>query len=59
MVRTYPKGVRFDSSNYNPMNLWSCGIQMIALNHQFPGEEGGREGGREGLREEGMCRGIN
>ena len=34
LVRTYPKGMRFDSSNYNPLPMWSCGIQMVALNFQ-------------------------
>ena len=36
-VRTYPKGARFDSSNYNPIPFWNNGIQMVALNYQFPG----------------------
>lgn len=35
-MRTYPKGTRFDSSNYDPMLMWSCGIQMAALNFQYP-----------------------
>lgn len=34
LVRTYPKGMRFDSSNYNPLPMWGCGIQMVALNFQ-------------------------
>ena len=37
LVRTYPKGVRFDSSNYNPLPMWNCGMQMVALNYQSPG----------------------
>ncbi|KAJ8922161.1 hypothetical protein NQ315_004096 [Exocentrus adspersus] len=32
--RVYPKGQRFDSSNYNPINMWNCGSQMVALNFQ-------------------------
>ncbi|CAH1179228.1 unnamed protein product [Phaedon cochleariae] len=32
--RVYPKGQRFDSSNYSPVNLWNCGSQMLALNFQ-------------------------
>ncbi|KAL3276024.1 hypothetical protein HHI36_020754 [Cryptolaemus montrouzieri] len=32
--RVYPKGQRIDSSNYNPVNLWNCGSQMVALNYQ-------------------------
>ena len=37
LVRTYPKGTRFDSSNYDPVPMWNCGIQMVALNWQYPG----------------------
>uniref|UniRef100_A0A1Y1KG69 1-phosphatidylinositol 4,5-bisphosphate phosphodiesterase gamma n=1 Tax=Photinus pyralis TaxID=7054 RepID=A0A1Y1KG69_PHOPY len=32
--RVYPKGQRIDSSNYNPINLWNSGSQMVALNFQ-------------------------
>ncbi|KAK9878390.1 hypothetical protein WA026_021698 [Henosepilachna vigintioctopunctata] len=32
--RVYPKFQRIDSSNYNPINLWNCGSQMVALNYQ-------------------------
>lgn len=32
--RIYPKGQRIDSSNYNPMQLWNVGSQMVALNYQ-------------------------
>ncbi|CAG9864543.1 unnamed protein product [Phyllotreta striolata] len=32
--RVYPKGQRIDSSNYNPINMWNCGSQMVALNFQ-------------------------
>lgn len=39
LVRTYPKGTRFDSSNYDPMQMWKCGVQMVALNFQYPGLE--------------------
>ena len=35
-VRTYPKGSRMDSTNYNPLPMWRCGIQMVALNYQYP-----------------------
>ncbi len=34
MMRTYPSGVRLDSSNFNPVLHWSEGCQMIALNYQ-------------------------
>lgn len=36
LVRTYPKGTRFDSSNYDPTIMWNCGIQLVALNYQYP-----------------------
>ncbi|XP_065161549.1 1-phosphatidylinositol 4,5-bisphosphate phosphodiesterase gamma-1 isoform X2 [Atheta coriaria] len=32
--RVYPKGQRIDSSNYNPINIWNSGSQMVALNYQ-------------------------
>ncbi|WAR03454.1 PLCL2-like protein, partial [Mya arenaria] len=35
--RIYPNGMRVDSSNYNPQDLWNCGCQMVALNYQTPG----------------------
>ena len=37
IVRTYPKGSRVDSSNYNPQTMWNAGIQMVAINFQKPG----------------------
>ena len=36
LVRTYPRGSRFDSSNYDPIMMWNCGIQLVALNFQKP-----------------------
>eukprot|EP00731_Ephydatia_muelleri_P028757 Em0020g401a len=36
LVRTYPKGTRFDSSNYDPTLMWGCGMHMVALNFQTP-----------------------
>ena len=38
LVRTYPSGIRTDSSNYPVMPLWNHGIQLVALNVQTPGE---------------------
>jgi phosphatidylinositol phospholipase C delta len=32
--RIYPKGVRVDSSNFNPAPAWASGNQMVALNYQ-------------------------
>ena len=34
LTRTYPSGVRIDSSNYDPMQFWACGAQLVALNYQ-------------------------
>lgn len=34
LVRVYPANMRIDSSNFNPLNFWSYGVQMAALNYQ-------------------------
>ncbi len=34
IIRTYPGGLRQDSSNANPVDAWNYGIQMAALNYQ-------------------------
>ncbi|KAK1396920.1 Phosphoinositide phospholipase C [Heracleum sosnowskyi] len=34
ILRVYPKGIRFDSSNYNPLIAWTHGAQMVAFNMQ-------------------------
>lgn len=34
LTRTYPAGVRVDSSNYNPILAWAMGCQLVALNFQ-------------------------
>lgn len=34
--RVYPKGQRIDSSNFDPVRIWNCGCQMVALNYQTP-----------------------
>lgn len=36
LSRVYPKGTRLDSSNYDPIRMWNCGVQMVALNYQTP-----------------------
>lgn len=38
LSRIYPKGQRIDSSNYDPLPMWNCGCQLVALNFQTPGE---------------------
>ena len=35
--RVYPKSLRANSSNMNPVDLWSAGVQMVALNYQSSG----------------------
>ncbi|XP_065842628.1 1-phosphatidylinositol 4,5-bisphosphate phosphodiesterase beta-2-like [Oscarella lobularis] len=32
--RIYPKGIRYDSSNYMPQVFWNAGCQMVSLNFQ-------------------------
>ncbi|RDX52458.1 1-phosphatidylinositol-4,5-bisphosphate phosphodiesterase 1 [Lentinus brumalis] len=34
LVRTYPKGTRIGSTNYEPHRYWSAGCQLVALNWQ-------------------------
>jgi len=34
VVRVYPKGTRFDSSNYMPVPSWVAGFNAVALNFQ-------------------------
>ncbi|KAG6551609.1 hypothetical protein Mapa_006688 [Marchantia paleacea] len=34
LLRIYPYGLRFNSSNYNPLVAWSHGAQMVAFNMQ-------------------------
>ncbi|KAF3776055.1 Phosphoinositide phospholipase C 2 [Nymphaea thermarum] len=37
LLRVYPKGIRVDSSNYNPLIGWMYGAQLVALNMQGSG----------------------
>lgn len=34
VLRVYPKSIRVDSSNYNPLIGWMHGVQMVAFNMQ-------------------------
>ncbi|KAF4339019.1 phospholipase C [Fusarium beomiforme] len=34
LMRTYPDGMRVDSSNYDPVIFWRAGVQVVALNWQ-------------------------
>jgi hypothetical protein len=37
LVRIYPFGLRFDSSNLDPFAFWATGCQMVCLNYQTAG----------------------
>ncbi|KAM8795397.1 1-phosphatidylinositol 4,5-bisphosphate phosphodiesterase delta-3 [Eudromia elegans] len=39
LSRVYPLGLKMDSSNYNPQEMWNAGCQLVALNFQTPGYE--------------------
>ncbi|KZL64121.1 1-phosphatidylinositol-bisphosphate phosphodiesterase [Colletotrichum tofieldiae] len=34
LMRTYPHGLRLDSSNFDPVIFWRAGVQVVALNWQ-------------------------
>ena len=34
LSRVYPQGKRVDSSNFDPQQMWNCGMQLVALNYQ-------------------------
>ncbi|KAI9725642.1 MAG: Phospholipase C [Chrysothrix sp. TS-e1954] len=36
LMRVYPQGTRFTSSNPNPLQFWRRGVQMVATNWQTP-----------------------
>uniref|UniRef100_A0A674I5B2 Phosphoinositide phospholipase C n=1 Tax=Terrapene triunguis TaxID=2587831 RepID=A0A674I5B2_9SAUR len=39
LTRIYPSGLRTDSSNYDPQEMWNVGCQLVALNVQTAGAE--------------------
>ncbi|VDP26314.1 unnamed protein product [Onchocerca flexuosa] len=39
LVKSYPKGLRQDSSNFCPVESWIFGIQSVALNMQTSGKD--------------------
>ncbi|XP_039187319.1 1-phosphatidylinositol 4,5-bisphosphate phosphodiesterase delta-3 isoform X3 [Crotalus tigris] len=39
LSRIYPLGLKMNSSNYNPQEMWNVGCQIVALNFQTPGAE--------------------
>lgn len=53
LSRTYPSGLRTDSSNYNPQDMWSVGCQIVALNFQTAGLEMDLNDGL--FRQNGCC----
>jgi len=38
LVRIYPKGTRFTSTNYEPHRFWASGAQLVAMNWQTFGD---------------------
>lgn len=38
LTRTYPKGLRVSSSNYEPHRFWASGCQLVAINWQTFGK---------------------
>lgn len=38
LVRIYPKGMRFTSTNYEPHRFWASGTQLVAMNWQTFGK---------------------
>ncbi|XP_053119091.1 1-phosphatidylinositol 4,5-bisphosphate phosphodiesterase delta-1 [Hemicordylus capensis] len=53
LSRIYPAGWRTDSSNYNPVDMWNVGCQIVALNFQYKGAEMDVHQGR--FQENGFC----
>ncbi|KAM9364131.1 1-phosphatidylinositol 4,5-bisphosphate phosphodiesterase delta-4 isoform 2-T2 [Pholidichthys leucotaenia] len=53
LSRIYPSGLRTDSSNYNPQEMWSIGCQIVALNFQTAGLEMDLNDGL--FRQNGCC----
>ncbi|GAM21056.1 hypothetical protein SAMD00019534_042310 [Acytostelium subglobosum LB1] len=55
MIRVYPRGTRFGSSNYDPLPSWVAGFQLVALNHQTSAEPMWLN---EGMFEDNGCSGY-
>ncbi|XP_053184098.1 1-phosphatidylinositol 4,5-bisphosphate phosphodiesterase delta-4 [Scomber japonicus] len=53
LSRIYPSGLRTDSSNYNPQEMWNVGCQIVALNFQRAGLEMDLNDGL--FRQNGCC----
>ncbi|XP_019607764.2 1-phosphatidylinositol 4,5-bisphosphate phosphodiesterase delta-3 [Rhinolophus sinicus] len=46
LTRVYPLGLRMNSANYSPQDMWNSGCQLVALNFQTPGYEMDLNAGR-------------
>ncbi|XP_056367991.1 1-phosphatidylinositol 4,5-bisphosphate phosphodiesterase delta-3 isoform X4 [Oenanthe melanoleuca] len=46
LSRVYPLGLKMNSANYNPQEMWNAGCQLVALNFQTPGLEMDLNAGR-------------
>ncbi|XP_075789088.1 1-phosphatidylinositol 4,5-bisphosphate phosphodiesterase delta-4 isoform X2 [Pelodiscus sinensis] len=53
LTRIYPRGLRADSSNYDPQEMWNVGCQLVALNVQTAGAEMDLSDGL--FRQNGRC----
>ncbi|XP_078119282.1 1-phosphatidylinositol 4,5-bisphosphate phosphodiesterase delta-4-like [Sander vitreus] len=53
LSRIYPDGIRTNSSNYNPQEMWNVGCQIVALNFQTAGLEMDLNDGL--FRQNGCC----
>ncbi|XP_053555808.1 1-phosphatidylinositol 4,5-bisphosphate phosphodiesterase delta-3 [Bombina bombina] len=53
LSRIYPDGLRANSSNYSPQEMWNAGCQLVALNFQTPGYKMDLNRGR--FQDNGLC----
>ncbi|CAH2302726.1 1-phosphatidylinositol 4,5-bisphosphate phosphodiesterase delta-3 [Pelobates cultripes] len=53
LSRIYPDGLRANSSNYSPQEMWNAGCQLVALNFQTPGYKMDLNRGR--FQDNGRC----
>ena len=38
LTQVLPDISRVDSSNFNPLDFWNCGIQLVSMNYQTTGQ---------------------
>ncbi|KAG8446963.1 hypothetical protein GDO86_014415 [Hymenochirus boettgeri] len=53
LSRVYPDGLRANSSNFSPQEMWNAGCQLVALNFQTPGYMMDLNRGR--FQDNGLC----